>query len=98
MVCLRGTDTALALTGEAEFLMASLTALGVPDDEAEARRVRGPSAPGRTTSTTSSPCSDSGADDESAPPLMREMSVAEQRCRAVLAVISDARTITKVAA
>ena len=31
-------------------------------------------------------------------PLMREMSVAEQRYKAVLAVISDGRTVTEVAA
>ena len=31
-------------------------------------------------------------------PLMREMSVAEQRYKAVLAVIGDGRTVTEVAA
>ena len=33
-VCLRRTDTALAFTGEAEWLVAGLRVLGVPDDQA----------------------------------------------------------------
>lgn len=35
-VCLRGTDTGLAFTGEAEWLIAGLGALGIPDDQASA--------------------------------------------------------------
>ena len=34
VVCLRGTDTALAFTGEAEWLVAGLVNLGIPDDPA----------------------------------------------------------------
>jgi hypothetical protein len=34
-VCVRGTDTALAFTGEAEWLEAGLGVLGIPDDEAQ---------------------------------------------------------------
>ena len=34
VVCLQGTDTALALTGEAEWVIASLVALGIPSDQA----------------------------------------------------------------
>lgn len=34
MVCLRGTDTALAFRGEAEWLTAGLNVLGVPMDQA----------------------------------------------------------------
>jgi hypothetical protein len=32
-VCFRGTDTALALTGEAEWLIVALTKLGIPSCE-----------------------------------------------------------------
>ncbi len=34
VVCLRGTDTALSFTGEAEWLVAGLQGLGIPDDQA----------------------------------------------------------------
>jgi len=36
IVCLRGTDTGLAFEGEAEWLLAGLEQLGVPEDEAYA--------------------------------------------------------------
>lgn len=35
VVCLHGTDTALAFVGEAEWLVAGLDVLGIPDDEAD---------------------------------------------------------------
>ena len=34
LVCLRATDTALAFTGPAEWIVAGLMALGVPNDQA----------------------------------------------------------------
>lgn len=34
VVCLRGTDTAIAFTGEAEWLEAGLRVLGIPDGQA----------------------------------------------------------------
>ena len=36
VVCMRGTDTALAFTGPAEWHLAGLVGLGVPEGEAEA--------------------------------------------------------------
>jgi hypothetical protein len=35
MVCLRGSDTGLAFRGEAEFVLAGLHHLGIPDDQCE---------------------------------------------------------------
>ncbi len=34
VACLQGTDTALAFRGEPEWLIAGLTRLGIPDDQA----------------------------------------------------------------
>lgn len=34
VVCLKGTDTGLAFVGEAEWVLAGLRVLGVPDDQA----------------------------------------------------------------
>jgi hypothetical protein len=36
VVCFRGTDTGLAFTGEAEWIIAALMHLGIPDDQASA--------------------------------------------------------------
>ncbi len=35
VVCLRGTDTGLGLTGPAEFVVAGMRVLGIPTDDAE---------------------------------------------------------------
>lgn len=35
VVCLRGTDTGLAFTGPAEWSLAGMRVLGIPDDQAE---------------------------------------------------------------
>ena len=35
VVCLQGCDTGLAFRGEAEWVLAGLHVLGIPDDEAE---------------------------------------------------------------
>ena len=34
VACLRGTDTGLAFTGEAEWIIAGMMMLGIPEDQA----------------------------------------------------------------
>lgn len=56
IVCGRGTDTALAFQGEAEWCLAGVVALGVPEDEAYLTLLSGWQEEGRGTQKGQVPC------------------------------------------